>query len=108
MNLNEKKKIIHERISCIEDTIIKGREYLEYGKHSDWRGFSPFFHFKRNNGKTLPPHIDWVKNVFLPSQEKALIKAENKLEKLTVKAEKMSKERLQQEAQISIDIDEHF
>jgi hypothetical protein len=32
------------------------------------------------DGKVLPPHKDWVKNVFLPNQERALALAEKVLE----------------------------
>jgi hypothetical protein len=37
---------------------------------------------KTRDGKALPPHRDWVKNVFLPNRERALRKAERLLEML--------------------------
>ena len=79
--VNSKKKAILDRIKHLEDAIAKGREYLETGKHSHWHGFRPLFVDKVRDGKTLPPHKDWVKNVFLPRQERALKRAEKALEK---------------------------
>jgi hypothetical protein len=73
---------ILERIQIIEDAITKAREYLESGAHADWRGFSPLFTDKMRDGKALPPHKDWVKNVFLPRRARALRYAEKMLEKL--------------------------
>jgi hypothetical protein len=80
--MNLKKKAILDRIKCLESAIDKGREYLESGKHAHWQGFRPLFVPKIRDGKTLPPHKDWVKNVFLPRHERALRKAEKTLEKL--------------------------
>ncbi len=77
-----KKKAILDRIKHIEDDIVKGREYLESGKHAHWHGFRPLFTEKIGDGKVLPPHKDWVKNVFLPSREKALRKAEKILDRM--------------------------
>ncbi|HUU92962.1 MAG TPA: hypothetical protein VM238_17355 [Phycisphaerae bacterium] len=79
--MNSKKKAILDRIKHLEDAIAKGREYLESGKHAHWHGFRPWQVHKVKDGKTLPPHKDWVKNVFLPRQERALKKAEKALEK---------------------------
>jgi hypothetical protein len=77
-----KKKSILDRIQHLEDAITKGREYLESGKHADWRGFRPWFTVKVREGKDLPPHRDWVKNVFIPNHERALKKAHKILEEL--------------------------
>jgi hypothetical protein len=77
----EKKKAIIERIKRIEDAMTIGREYLESGKHADWTGFRPLFKYKVRDGKRLPPHKDWVKNVFLPNREKALRRGEKILDK---------------------------
>ncbi len=77
-----KTKAILDRIKRIEEAIVKAHEYLETGAHADWHGFRPLFSRKVKDGKTLPPHKDWVKNVFLPSKEKALSNAEKTLEKL--------------------------
>ena len=80
--LISKKKAIFERITHLEDAISKAKEYLETGNHADWHGFRALYVNKEKNGENLPPHKDWVKNVFLPNKEKALNKEENKLEKL--------------------------
>ena len=80
--MNAKIKAIRDRIKFLEDAIIKGREYLESGKHANWHGFRALFAVKVKDGKALPPHRDWVKNVFLPRKEKALLRAEKTLEKL--------------------------
>ena len=80
--MNSKKKAILDRIKHLEEAIAKGREYLESGSHAHWHGFRPLFASKVRDGKTLPPHKDWVKNVFLPTQEKALRYALKTLDKL--------------------------
>jgi hypothetical protein len=66
------KKAVMERIDHFEERITKGREFLENGKHAHWHGFRPLFAEKVRDGKALPPHKDWVKNVFLRRYEKAL------------------------------------
>ena len=80
--MNSKKKAILDRIKHLEDAIVKGHEYLESGKHAHWHGFRPLFVDKVRDSKMLPPHKDWVKNVFLPRHERALKKAEKALEKI--------------------------
>ena len=80
--MNSKKKAIIARIKEIEEAISKGNGYLRTGEHANWRGFRPLFNSKSRGGKELPPHRDWVKNVFLPGMEKALNRAEKVLEKL--------------------------
>lgn len=80
--MDPKKKAVLDRIEHLEEAITKGREYLESGRHADWRGFRPLFAPKVRNDKELPPHRDWVKNVFLPRRERALTRAEKALEKL--------------------------
>ena len=80
--MNLKEKTLIDRIGRIEEGIAKGREYLESGKHADWQGFRPLFVDKIRDGKVLPPHKDWVKNVFLPNHEKALMAANKLLERL--------------------------
>jgi len=79
---NDKRKAVHDRIGSIEQSIAKAKEYLETGKHADWNGFRPIFVRKLKDGKQLPPHKDWVKNVFLPGMEKALRRAEKLDEQL--------------------------
>lgn len=81
--MNLKKKKILERIKHLEDAIVKGREYLESGKHAHWNGFRPWFVEKIRDGKVLPPHKDWIRNVFLPRNERALKRAQEILENLT-------------------------
>ena len=81
--MDSKKKAILDRIKHLEDSISKGREYLESGKHAHWHGFRPLFVDKIKDDKILPPHKDWVKNVFIPGCEKTLRKAEKALEKLS-------------------------
>jgi len=81
--MNSKKKAVLDRIRRLEDEIAKGREYLENGSHAHWHGFRPLFAAKVRDGKVLPPHKDWVKNVFLPRREEALKKGERALEKLS-------------------------
>lgn len=80
--MNAKRKAVFDRIESLEDAIIKAKEYLEDGKHANWPGFRPLFASKLKNGKELPPHKDWVKNVFLPRMEKAMSRAEKILERL--------------------------
>jgi hypothetical protein len=80
--MNEKQKAVLERIKHLEDAITKGREYLETGAHADWRGFRALFTVKTKDGTALPPHPDWVRNVFLPRHERALKRAEKVLERL--------------------------
>ena len=79
---NGKSKAVLERIELLERAIGRAREYLQSGKHAHWSGFRPLFISKLKNGNELPPHKDWVKNVFLPSKEKALSRAEKILERL--------------------------
>lgn len=80
--IDRKKQAVVARIKRLEDAINKANEYLDSGKHANWKGFRPLFASKKKAGKELPPHRDWVKNVFLPSAEKALSRAEKVLEKL--------------------------
>jgi hypothetical protein len=79
---NAKRKAVLERIEAIKQAIARAREYLESGKHADWSGFRPLFVPKFKDGKDLPPHKDWVKNVFLPREQRALRYAEKVLERL--------------------------
>ena len=80
--MNAKQKAVLERIKRLEDEIAKGREYLETGAHAEWHGFRALFAVKARGGTALPPHPDWVRNVFLPRREKDLRQAEKALEKL--------------------------
>jgi hypothetical protein len=80
--MNAKRNVILDRIKSFEQSIRIAREYLESGKHADWSGFRPLFDRKFKNGKELPPHKDWVKNVYLPRMERALGQAEKTLDRL--------------------------
>ena len=80
------------RIKRLEEAILKGREYLESGKHATWRGFRPLFTAKLRSGKELPPHRDWVKNVFLRRRERALRYARKVLKRLEGKIIKRTKD----------------
>ncbi len=83
------QKAILDRIKNLEEGITKGREYLESGAHADWNGFRAIFVPKTRDGKVLPPHEDWVRNVFLPNRERALREADRLLERLTLEEQKM-------------------
>jgi hypothetical protein len=76
------KEAVLERIKAFEEAIIRGREYLESGKHANWQGFRPLFYGKVQSGKEMPPHRDWVEKVFLPIRERALRHAEKVLLRL--------------------------
>ncbi len=80
--MNAKTRAVLDRIELIEQAIARAREYLASGKHAHWSGFRPLFVGKLKDGQELPPHIDWVKNVFLPRKEKALRRAEKVVERL--------------------------
>jgi hypothetical protein len=82
MSSASKKKAILDRTQRHEDAIAKAREYVENGAHADWHGFRPLFTAKLRGSKALPPHKDWIKNVFLPRRERALRYLEKVLEKL--------------------------
>jgi hypothetical protein len=92
-DITEKKRTVLERIKRCEESIIKAREYLEGGDHADWHGFRSLFSIKTRDGKALPPHKDWVRNVFLPRAERALHDAETLLHRLDLKSIERSKGR---------------
>jgi hypothetical protein len=79
---NAKRKAILERIASLEEAIGTAREYLESGKHAGWSRFRPLFVSKIKDGRELPPHKDWVKNVFLRRAEKELMRAEKLIERM--------------------------
>ena len=81
--MNTKRKAVLERIESLEKAIGIAKEYLESGKHANWAGFRPLFDRKLRDGKELPPHKDWVKNVYLPGMERALTRAEKILDRLS-------------------------
>ena len=80
--VNLKKKAVLKRIELLEEALTKAKEYLENGQHANWNRFRPLFVQKYRDGKELPPHKDWVKNVFIPRREKLLRHAEKVLEKM--------------------------
>jgi hypothetical protein len=77
-----KRKAVVERIRSAEEAIRRAKEYLRAGAHADWVGFRPLFVGKSKAGKEVPPHKDWVRNVYLPRQERALKHDEKLLERL--------------------------
>lgn len=82
MQSSPKKKAIQNRIDDLEDEVAKACEYLQTGTNTHWHGFRPFFKEKVRDGKMLPPYKDWVKNVFIPSRERALRKAEKLIDRI--------------------------
>ena len=80
--MNAKRRVVLDRIESLEQDISRAREYLESGKHAHWSGFRPLFVHKLKDGKELPPHRDWIENVFLAGKEKALRRAEKTLERI--------------------------
>ena len=80
--MNAKRHAVIERIAMLEQAIATAKEYLDSGKHAHWHALRPLFLHKLKDGKELPPHRDWVRNVFLPQQEKALSRAERLLDRL--------------------------
>ncbi|WP_425614709.1 hypothetical protein NA78x_004584 [Anatilimnocola sp. NA78] len=83
--MNAIAKEILVRIESLDRSIRIANEYLESGRHADWAGFRPLFVRKLRDGQELPPHKDWVKNVYLPRIAKALSQAEKALERLSQK-----------------------
>jgi hypothetical protein len=81
LSMDAKSKAVLDRIETLEQAIGRAREYLRSGKHAHWSGFRPLFVSKFKDGKELPPHKEWVKNVFLPRMEKELSRAEKILER---------------------------
>jgi hypothetical protein len=80
--MNAKTKAVLARIEALEQAISRAKEYLENGKHADWSGFRPMFVRKTRLGVELPPHKDWVRNVFLRRAQEALSRAEKVLQQL--------------------------
>ena len=76
-----KKNEIRSRIKSIEEGIAKANEYLETDKHADWRGFRPYFRVKIRNNKIVPPHKDWIRNVYIPRLERSLKTTEKLLDR---------------------------
>ena len=58
-----------QRIKRSEKAIAEGSEYLETGKHATRHGFRQWFVRRSRDGKELPPHKDWVHNVYFPRLE---------------------------------------
>jgi len=84
--MDPKKKAVLRRIKHLEEAIAIGRAYLESGTYAHWFGFRPLFIPKMRGGKRLPPHTDWVRNVYIPGMERALGQAEKALERLDASA----------------------
>ncbi len=75
-----KIKAVTDRIEQIKKNLLIGYEFLATGAHGNWHGFKPLYVEKTKDGIALPPHRDWVKNVFIAELERSLVKAEKKLE----------------------------
>jgi len=69
-------------IDNINRDIRRAEEYLSGSALTTMRGLRPLSVRKRSGGKDLPPHKDWVRNVYLRGRKKALIYAEKLLERL--------------------------
>ena len=80
MRMDLKRKVILKRIQRHEDALTRAKEFLETGAHADWHGFRALFAQKFKDSRVAPPHRDWIKNVFIPNCEKAIHKAERKLD----------------------------
>ena len=85
MRMNSKEKVVLERMKSHEDALVRAKEYLETGANSNWSGFRAWFVPKTKDGREMPPHKDWVRNVFIPRYEKAIRRAERTLERLEQK-----------------------
>ena len=81
-HLRSNRRAVLDRIKRIKEAIAKANEYLISGQHAHWKGFRPLFTPKVKGGKELPPHNDWIKNVFFPRMERGLNQAERILERL--------------------------
>lgn len=58
-------------IKRCEDKLKLAYRYLETDAGRDLRMFRPLFDKKLDaSGNAVPPHIDWVKNVFIRRREK--------------------------------------
>ena len=82
MSFDPRKKAVLERIMRLEEAVFRAKEYLDSGEYAHWEKFKPWLVKKFRDGKELPPHKDWVKNVFLPRMEKALRRTEKIVERL--------------------------
>lgn len=77
--MSDQRTAILRRIAALEKSIAKANEYLATGHPADFPGFRPLFTPKLKAGKPLPPHPAWVRNAYLPQQQRALAQAEKKL-----------------------------
>lgn len=78
------------KIRWCEEQLDLAYRYLETDEGSDLRIFRPLFSNKLNvSGNVLPPHKDWVKNVFIRRRENAILR----LQKLLRRLEEMEHER---------------
>lgn len=83
--MDSKEKAVLERMESHKDALVRAKEYLETGAHSNWPGFRALFAPKIRDGREMPPHKDWVTNVFIPGHEQAIRKVERILERLEQK-----------------------
>jgi hypothetical protein len=92
MSFDPRKNAVLERIKRFEEAVSRAKAYLESGAYEHWEKFKPFLAKKIRDGKELPPHKDWVKNVFLPNYERSLRRAERLLDRIDSEALRRSKE----------------
>jgi hypothetical protein len=85
ITMDADKKAVLDRIKHLQDAIFKANQYLANGEHADWHGFRALFVDKVRDGKLMPPHKDWIKNVFLPRTEKVLKENQKILDKLDLR-----------------------
>jgi hypothetical protein len=91
MSFDPRKKAVLERIKRYEEAVSRAKEYLETGEHAHWEKFKPWLVKKYRDDKELPPHRDWIKNVFLPNYERNLRRAEKLLEGLDAEVREIRK-----------------
>jgi hypothetical protein len=89
--MNSDEKSILDRIKHLEDSILKAEEYLRDGSNSNYHGFQPLFRDKVKNGKVMPPHRDWVRNVFLPNCRRKVRKSLENLKRIRERCSRLGK-----------------
>ena len=79
----EKATSVMGKIKWCEDQLKLAYRYLDTDEGSDLRIFRPLFTKKLDaSGNALPPHKDWVKNVFIRRREKAIVRLQKRLRRL--------------------------
>lgn len=71
------------KIRWCEHQLKLAYRYLDTDQGSDLHIFRPLFDKKLDaSGKALPPHKDWVKNVFIRRREKAIVRLHQLLRRI--------------------------